>query len=90
MSDDASTGSATAQAWRSQVSYHEQRAAQEEKLASSSRSEAARAAHRALHARHLHLAASAGTVVDMPDAKRPHDATSRHTGWLRESFGDAG
>jgi hypothetical protein len=89
MIDDAPTESANAQAWRNQVSYHEKRAAQEEQLASSSQTEIGRAAHLALGEHHLHLAASAGTVVDMPGAERPQSSSLHHTGWLiRKSFGD--
>lgn len=82
---------ANAAAWRAQVSYHEGRAAQERVLAVSARTEAAYAAHLALSERHLHLAATAELVADMPDAEAPQSSSLEQTGELiRRSYGDVG
>ena len=78
-------------AWRAQVMYHEDRAAQELVLAVSARTEAAYAAHLALSERHLHLAATAELVADMPDAEAPHSSSLEQTGVLiRRSYGEIG
>lgn len=88
MNDD-SLPNASTQAWRAQVQYHQDRAAQEKVLARRSRSEAARAAHILLSQNHLQLAASAELVADMPDAELPQSSSLQHTGWLmRESYRD--
>lgn len=79
------------QAWQAQVAYHRDRAAQEQRLASRSRTDAGRAAHQALSDRHLQLAASAELVTDMPDAELPRSTSLHDTGRLiRESYSEAG
>lgn len=78
-------------AWRAQVHYHQNRAAQERELARRSPSETARAAHRVLSDHHLKLAASADLVATMPDAEPPQSSALQHTGWLmRDSYGEMG
>ncbi len=84
--DDTDAGAA---AWRAQAAYHQDRAAQENTLASRSRSDAGRSAHLILRDRHLQLAATAERVATMPDAELPQSSSLQHTGWLiRESYGE--
>ncbi len=89
MTNDDPPTDASTQAWRAQVAYHQERAAQEKTLARRSRSDAGRAAHLLLSERHVQLAESAELVVRMPDAELPQSSSLHHTGWLmRESYGD--
>ncbi len=91
MTGDTQQTDANAAAWRDRVAYHEERAAQERLLAVSARTEAAHAAHRALSERHLHLAATAELVADMPDAEAPQSSSFEQTGELiRRSYGNVG
>jgi hypothetical protein len=91
MSNDIEQTDANAAAWRDRVAYHEERAAQERVLAVSARSDAAYAAHLALSERHLHLAATAELVADMPDAEAPQSSSLEQTGELiRRSYGTVG
>ncbi|MES2421791.1 MAG: hypothetical protein V4595_10910 [Pseudomonadota bacterium] len=90
MTDQGLPETESARAWRAQVDYHRDRAAQEQRLARRAQSETARSAHHALSEHHLQLAASAELVADMADAEPPQSSALQHTGWLmRESYGDA-
>ncbi|MCP8890892.1 hypothetical protein [Sphingomonas faeni] len=89
MTDQGVTETENTQAWRAQVRYHQDRAAQEQVLARRSRSDAARTAHSVLREHHLQLAASAELVATMRDAEPPQSSALQHTGWLmRESYGE--
>ena len=91
MTDQGLSETESTRAWRAQVDYHRDRAAQEQQLARRSQSETARTAHTLLSEHHLQLAESAELVASMADAEPPQSSSLEQTGDLiRRSYGDAG